>query len=92
MDARGWTRPDPGEVRSLIGQTGLSQLEVGLRLGVGGRRVRHWVALEVDHEGRRISFVEHLALLALDGALPADPRVLVIPGACWSWMDVDTAS
>lgn len=65
MDARGWTRPTPLAVRSLIERTGLKHGEVGRKLGVGERRVRHWVALDVEHDGRRIKYVEHLALLTL---------------------------
>ncbi len=65
IDARDWTRPEAAAVRALVQRTGLSQRAVGRRLGVGERRVRHWVASKVDHDGRRISYVEHLALLAL---------------------------
>ena len=68
VDAARWTRPAPAEVRRVIEATGLSQCEVGRRLGVGERRVRHWLAERVDREARRIDYTEWLALrlLALD--------------------------
>ena len=44
IDARTWVPPSPADVRTLIERAGLSQQEVGRRLGVGGRRVRSWVA------------------------------------------------
>jgi hypothetical protein len=65
IDARRWRRPPHHEVRRLVEATGLSQQEVGRRLGIGARRVRHWLAEDADFDGRRISFVEWRALLDL---------------------------
>ncbi len=65
IEAERWTRPPPDEVRRLVEATGLSQVDVGRCLGVGERRVRHWLAARVDRESRRISYVEWVALKAL---------------------------
>jgi len=62
IDARGWQPPSPAAVRAVVEATGLSQQEVGRRLGVGGRPVRSWVS---ERSPRAMRYSEAVALAAL---------------------------